>query len=664
MKLFRPLRIGGVELKNRIVMPAMHLGYCKDGFISERIISFYRERALGGAGLIVVGGCNIDPYPAYWGMVEIGDDKFIPGHRQITSAIKQGGARVCAQLFQAGRYASSVFSKRQPIAPSAIPSTMTRETPREMTVEDIERVIGDFASAARRAKEAGYDLVEVIASAGYLIPQFMSPITNKRTDEYGGSFENRSRFVEEVIRAVRQAVGADYPIMVRLTGNEFMPGGNTNLEIQQFARRLQEAGADAFDVTGGWHESKVPQITMHVPPGAYAYLAQGIKRAVDVPVVACNRINDPWLAEEILAQGRADLVGMARALMADPELPNKAAEGRFSEIRKCVGCNQGCLDKIFRGKGCSCLVNARVGRESETEIRPAETSRRVLVIGGGAAGMEAARVAALRGHSVTLWEKSGELGGQLLQAGAVPDRTDFYNLVEYLEESLWLLDVEVELNKEAGLEEVKSFAPDAVVVASGARPIISAIPGIELGHVVGAGEVLSGEVELGRRVVVIGGGAVGCEVALYAAHIGTIDSETVRFLLVNEAETPDTIRQLATKGTKEVTVLEMDKSLGKGLGISTRWIMLQDLARMGVKTVTSATAQAIVPDGVLVSRAGGQQELIPADSVIIAVGSRSENQIYEELKDKFPEVYLIGDASSPRTALEAVREGFDIGSSI
>jgi 2,4-dienoyl-CoA reductase (NADPH2) len=513
-------------------------------------------------------------------------------------------------------------------------------------------------------KEAGYDLVEIVANSGYLICQFLSPVSNHRHDEYGGSFENRSRFGEEVLRAVRQSVGEGFPIMVRLTGNEFIPGGNTNREIGEFARRMQDAGADAFDVTGGWHESRVPQITMHVPPGAYAYLAQGIRRVVDVPVVACNRINDPWVAEAILIQGQADLVGMARALMADPELPNKVIEGRYGEIRKCVGCNQGCLDAIFRGQGCACLVNARVGREGETEIKPAAHRKKVLVIGGGAAGMEAARVAADRGHQVTLWEKSDRLGGQLLLAGAVPDRADLLNLVEYLKGSLDVLGAEVVLNKDAALDEIKSFAPGALVVATGARPVIPSIPGVEQGHVAEAWDVLGGQVELGRRVVIIGGGAVGCELGLYIARMGTIDADTVRFLLLNEAESVETIRSLATRGVKEVVILEMDMVAGKGLGISTRWIVLQDLARMGVTINTATTAQAIVHGGVLVSQADGQQDILPADTVVMAVGAKSENRLYEELKTVFPAVYSAGDASCPRTALEAIREGFDVGSTI
>lgn len=662
MKLLQPLKIGDVALKNRIVMPAVQLGYCKGGYISEQIINFYRERARGGAGLILVGGCGVNPYPGYWGMVELGDDKFIPGHRQLVNTVHEAGARIGAQLIQQGRNDRS--DSRQPIAPSAIPSTLTRVIPKEMTLEDINEVIGHFASSARRAKEAGYDLVEVIAGGGYLISQFLSPITNHRTDHYGGSFENRTRFGEEVIRSVRQAVGTGFTIMVRLSGNEFMPGGNTNLEAREFARRLQEAGADAFNVTGGWHETSVPQITMNVPAGAYVYLARGIKQAVDVPVLACNRINDPLLAEKILVQGSADMVGMARPLIADPDLPRKVMEGRYNEIRKCVGCNQGCLDQIFQEKSCTCLVNSQVGREAETEIKPAAIRKKVLIIGGGPAGMEAARVAASRGHGVTLWEKRDRLGGQLLKAGAVPDRADLLNLVDFLKESLSVLGVEVELNKEASAELIRSFAPDFVVFASGATPAIPPIPGIKSGHVVEAGEVLTGQAELGRRVVIIGGGAVGCEMGVYIAHQGTINSDTIRFLLLNEAETVETIKKIATHGTKEVVILEMDKTAGKGLGISTRWIILQELKRMGVKILTSTTAKSIVPEGVLVDRPNGQQEMIPADSVVVAIGSRSERALYEELKHEFPAVCLVGDANQVRTALEAIREGFDAGYAI
>ncbi len=665
MRLLENYRIKNIELRNRIIMPAIHLGFSKDGYVSEQLIEFYKERANGGVGLILVGGINPAPYPVSLDMEELGDDKYISGHSKLVTTVHNAGAKIGAQLLHPGRNARSNISKKQPIAPSAIPSPLTREMPREMTLDDIKEVIDHFASAARRVQVAGYDLVEIIAAGGYLINSFYSPITNIRTDHYGGSLENRSRFGVELIQAVRETVGVDYPIMVRLSGSDFIPGGNTNTEVQQFALRLQAAGADAFNITGGWHESKVPQITMNVPAGAYVYLAKGIKQAVEVPVIACNRINDPMLAEEILEQGSADLVGMARALIADPELPKKFAEGRQKEIRKCVGCNQGCLDRIMRGKSCTCLVNPRVGRERELPIVPAASRKKVLVVGGGVAGMETARVAATRGHEVRLWEKSDLAGGALRKAGMVPDRTDLLDLLDYLIESLSVLGVKMEFNKEANLDGIKSFAPDVVVLATGSKPVLPSIPGIELEHVLEAGELLLGKVKgVGRKVVIIGGGAVGCEMGIFIAKQGTINSDIVKFLLLNEAETAETIKKLATLGTKEIVILEMDETAGKGLGISTRWSMMQDLKRMGVKILTSTLAQAIKPDGVVITGSDGKMDLLPADSIVIAVGSSPENGLYEELLDEVAEVHLVGDAKRVRTALEAIREGFIVGNSI
>ena len=345
-------QIGKLELKNRIVMSPMHIGFCKGGYVSERAIRFYQERAKGGAGLILVGGCTINPFPGYWSSeakggvnvsgakhgindeMKIGDNKFIPGHQQLARSCQQLGVKIGAQIFHTGR---NDTAESLPIAPSPIPSPLTRTVPREMTYEDIQDTIGLYADAAVRVKKAGYDLVEI--SCGYLIGQFFSPVTNVRTDRYGGSLENRMRFGKEVVEAVRKAVGSDFPISARISGKDFMNGGSTAEDSRQFAVHLQDEGASIINVSAGWHESKVPQITMAVPPGAYTYLAKGVKQAVHVPVIASHRINDPMLAEKILLEGNSDLVGMARALIADPEFPNKTKEGRINEIRKCVGCN-------------------------------------------------------------------------------------------------------------------------------------------------------------------------------------------------------------------------------------------------------------------------------------------------------------------------------------
>ncbi len=659
MKLLTPVKIGRMELKNRVVMPAMHLGYCQDGFVTERLVEFYRARARGGVGLIIVGGCSIDEH-GLGNMIMINNEKYIAGLAELTGAVHEAGGKIAAQLFQSGRYAYSFLAGIQPVAPSAVVSRLTGQKPREMTLDEVKAMVEKFARAAARAKEAGFDAVEVIASAGYLVSQFLSPVTNLREDEYGGDFERRMRFGLEVASQVREAVGPEYPMLFRVGGSDYMPGGNTNREIAAFCVRLEEAGVDAFSVTGGWHETTVPQITMAVPRGAFAYLARGIREAVQVPVVACNRINDPLLAEEILENESADLVGMARAMIADPKLVAKAAEARFNEIRKCIGCNQGCLDAVFSMQPLGCLVNPQAGIESEGGLRPAEQSKKVLVVGGGPAGMEAARTAAQRGHNVTLWEKNGRLGGQLILAAVPPGRKEFATFIDYLVAELVRLSVKVELGKEADDNNIVAFGADAVIMATGATPAELPVNGANGPGVVQAWDILAGRVPSGRRVVIVGGGAVGCETAMHLAQKGTIDAETLYFLAINGAEDLERLKELATKGIKEVIVIEMNKSVGTDIGISSRWIILQELRRYGVRVVTRAKVNAINAQGVLVEQCG-EEKLIEADTVLLAVGSRPESALCEKIKERLPEVYMVGDAVAPRKALDAVRQGYLAG---
>jgi len=659
MKLLTPVKIGGLELRNRVVMPAMHLGYCRDGFVTPRLVEFYRARAKGGVGLIIVGGCSIDEH-SFGTMIKLDDDKYIPGLAKLTGAVHEEGGRIAAQLFHPGRYAYSFLAGIQPVAPSAVASRITGQKPREMTVTEIKNTVENFARAADRAKKAGFDAVEIIASAGYLVSQFLSPVTNLREDEYGGDFERRMKFGLEVAARVRDAVGPEYPVLFRVSGNEFVAGGNTLREAAAFCARLEDAGVDAFNVTGGWHESVIPQITMAVPRGAYTYLARGIREAVRVPVVACNRINDPLLAEEILQNGNADLNGMARAMIADPDLVSKAAGGRFNEIRKCIGCNQGCLDAVFTMQPVGCLVNPEAGREYEGEIRPAAQVKKVLVVGGGPAGMEAARVAAGRGHDVTLWEKNDRLGGQLVRAAVPPGRKEFAAFVEYLVSEMARLGVKVELGRNADEHDILDFGADAVIVATGAVPAELPVAGADGPNVAQAWDILDGRASSGRRVVVVGGGAVGCETAAYLARKGTIDAETLYFLAVNGAEDWERLRELATKGAKEVTLVEMRKSVGADIGMTSRWIILQELRRYGVRVITGARVNAINGRGVLVEH-DGEEKLIEADTVLMAVGSRPVSELCERIKEKLPEVYMAGDAVAPRNALDAVRQGYLAG---
>ncbi|MCU0553878.1 MAG: FAD-dependent oxidoreductase [Syntrophales bacterium] len=658
--LFSPVKVGSLTLKNRIVMPAMHLGYCNDrSEVTDRLVAFYEERARGGAALLFIGGCTIDPYASSMKeMIGLSEDRFIPGLAKLTAAAHRHGALMAAQLFHGGRYVRSGMIGRQPIAPSPIASGITREVPRQMTPGDIQDTIANFAEAAARAKRAGFDAVEVLAGTGYLISEFFSPLTNQRTDEYGGSPDKRMRFGIEVAWAIREAVGPGYPVVFRIAGNDFMAGGNTNKEAAQFAYLLEQHGVDAFSVTGGWHETMVPQITMDVPRGAFVHLASGVKEAVSKPVIACNRINDPALAERILRDGRADLVGLARALLADPEFPVKAMAGRTKEIVPCIGCNQGCLDRIFNFEPVECLVNPRAGREFEVPpVQEAAAPKKVMVVGGGPAGLSAARTAAQAGHRVTLYEREATLGGQMPIASATEERREMSAFLEPFAEGAKAAGAVIRTGEDVGEDLVKAEKPDVVILATGGEPLCPPIPGIDNDNVEYAWDVLAGKAVTGKAVVVIGGGAVGIETALSLAKIGAIDAETLRFLFLSKAEEPERLREYATRGVKKVTIVEMLDRAGSDIGLTTRWIALRQLSQHGVRVMTHTKAVEITPQGLWVEKKEGR-ELIPCDTVVMACGTVPVNPLEERLRGLADKVIVVGDAKKARKAYEAIHEAF------
>ncbi len=662
--LFTPIKVGQMELKNRIVMPAMYFLNSVEGMVLPSHTDFFVERARGGVGLVTIGGCTIDETSGPGKMLSVRDDRFIPGLAGLAKAVQGYGAKIAAQLYHGGRYCrSGLMGGRQSVSSSPVPSRLTGEPPRELSIPEIKQIQKNYAQAAGRIKRAGFDAVEILAGAGYLVSQFLSPIVNRRKDEYGGDFPNRMHFALEVAREVRREVGSGYPVFYRIAGNEFMEGGLGNKEAQVFSRELEKAGVDMLSVIGGWHETRVPQITMGLPRGGFVYLAQGIKQAVSIPVMACNRINDPLLAEQILRDGRADLVGFARSLIADPELPNKARSGRLDEIRYCIACNQGCFNPLSEEKPQTCLVNAQAGAEGKRVIQPAFRKKKVMVVGGGPAGMEAARVAAMRGHEVCLYEKNETLGGQIPLAAAPPGRKEFLTLVRYLETQMKKLRVAVNTGVEATVQHVERERPDAVVLATGAEPLVPDIKGVDRPSVVTAWEVLGGKVDAGREVVIIGGGATGLETALFLARKGTLDADTLYFLMFNQAESPETIQTLLYRGLKKVTVLEMLPKVGQDIGVTTRWTILQDLSRLGVRLMIKARAKEITDQGVRVDREG-QDEWIPADTVVLATGTKPVNFLYEQIKNRVEEIHLIGDAKTPRKALEAVAEGLEAGRAI
>jgi 2,4-dienoyl-CoA reductase (NADPH2) len=662
--LFEPIRIGGLEVKNRILMPAMHLNMARNQEVTDPLVDFYAERARGGAGMIVVGFATIDALSGSATNIGAHKDEFIPGLARLAEAIKENGARSSVQISHAGRYNFSFFiDGKQPVAPSAVASRMTKETPRELELHEIKKIVEDFGQAALRVKKAGYDAVEVLSATGYLISQFLSEVTNKRTDEYGGSFENRMRFGLDVMRAIKEAAGKDFPLVVRINGNEYMPGGLGRRELQEYARNLVSVGVDAICVNVGWHEARVPQIVAEVPRGAFAYLARGIKEAVNVPVIASHRINEPELARELIGDGVCDMVAMGRSLIADPYLPEKARAGREGEIVHCIACAQGCFDNLFQLKPVECLCNPRAGHERETVPQKAKEPKKVMVIGGGAAGMSAAAAAADRGHEVTIYEKTDRLGGQLHLAGAPPGRDEFVQLARDLQGQLVARGVKIVLNQEVDASVVEKEGPDVVILATGALPITLPIPGVDLPHVVQAWDVLEGKVRTGRRIVIIGGGAVGVETALLLADKGTLSGDQLKFLLLNRAEAPEDLYELASRGTKEVIVLEMIDKVGKDIGRSTRWGMLQDAGRAGIEMRTASKALEITDAAVKIDTGSGVEE-IPADTVVVAAGAQAYNPLQDALEKKGIAVKVVGDATMPAKAFEAVHQGFAAGRSI
>ena len=637
--LFTPLRIGEMEVPNRIVMLPMTTGYCEaDESVGDRLIDFYEERAKGGAGLIfipfspITAGSPVEP--------GLFDDRFLPGVRRLTAAVRSRGSKVACQLITS--YHIILRDNRvEAVAPSAVLNQMIRIVPRALTVEEIRFIVERYGEAARRAREGGFDALEVLVGGGYLLNRFLSPVGNRRDDAYGGSLENRMRILLEIVESIQKAVGEDFPVGIRLNIEEQMPGGHTVEDSKAVARILEQAGVKFINAYTGWHESPIPTVASSLPKGAFAHLAGKIRGVVGIPVIAANRINDPFTAEKILSAGQADLIGMGRALLADPMLPRKAKEGRTDEIVPCIACSNclsGILSTVYKnwgeGVNITCTVNPLLGREGERLPVSAETPKKVFVAGGGPAGLTAAMTAAARGHRVTLFEKEPETGGWLRIGCLPPHKEEIRNLAESLICRARKAGVEVRLQSGLDTRTVAEEKCDALVLALGASPVVPSIPGVNLPHVVAAEDVLTGRAVARGAVIVIGGGLVGCE--------------TAEFILERNGE-----------GTT-VTVLEMLDRLAPTISPTYRPFFLARLKRMGIRMETHTRVLEIAADGVRVDRKGSA-DFIPGSAVVVAVGLKPDPGLAEPFHGLAPEIHRIGDFVQPRMIKEAIAEGFEAG---
>ena len=634
-KLMLPYRLKNLELRNRIVMAPMLSRLCDpNGVVSQKLIDYYATRAGGGVGLIISEYCYIDDKEskAHPGQLGVYDDQLVAGLGDLAEAIQERGAKAILQICHAGRATSAKYMGRQPIAPSGIPS-YTGEMAREMTFEEVEAVSESFAEGARRAKAAGFDGVELHGAHGYLMAQFLSPYTNRRTDKYG---RDRGLFALETLDRVRSRVGKDYLVGYRMSGEEFVEGGVTLKEAKAFAKRLEERGIDYIHVSAGISETGHNIVTpTYLPKGHLLLLAEGIKSAVTVPVLAVGAIHDPDLAEETLQKNRADLIVMGRALIADPELPQKIQSGQLEDIRTCLRCNDGCSSRMPPNKTQRCAINAEVGRERQMRLHPVSRAKQVCVIGGGPAGMEAARVLALRGHRVTLIEKENELGG-LLRYATVPDfKAEMRSFLEYLKTQVVKLGVEILVNRRATPEFIRELKPESVVLATGSTLRIPDIPGTGKPFVATFAELLRGEFKAGDQVVVAGGAAMGCEMAAHLASTG-----------------------------KKVTLVEMVGELATDLEIRSRLTLLQLLKERGVKILTNWKLEKIENGYVLLVDRDWNKQEIAANSVILAMGLESNQELLKPLRESFPDIYVIGDCVEPRKIYQAIHEAAFAGRAI
>lgn len=662
--LLAPLDLGFTQLRNRVLMGSMHTGLEDERGGFDKLAAFYAVRAKAGVGLIVTGGFSpnfrgrLHPFSA-----EFSNGRHVRKHRLITTAVHQQGGKIALQLLHAGRYAMSPFA----VSASAIRSPISKFTPSKMSHRQINNTINDFAHSAELAREAGYDGVEIMGSEGYLINQFICQRSNQRYDDWGGSYDNRIRFALEIVRAVRARVGADFIIIFRLSMLDLVEQGSTYDEVVQLATALEAAGVTILNTGIGWHETRIPTIATQVPRAAFTWVTEKIKQQVSIPIVTCNRINTPQVAEDILAQGHADMVSMARPFLADPEFVLKAQQNRADDINTCIGCNQACLDHVFVGKRASCLVNPQACYETELVLTPVATNRSVAVIGAGPAGMACAVAAAERGFTVDLFEKNNHVGGQFNLAMQIPGKEEFKQTVRYFTRRLEQTGVKVHLGVEVNAEQLLSY--DEVVIATGVQPRIPPITGIEHSKVVDYQTLIRDKITLGKKVAIIGAGGIGVDVATMLTEPADNDLDSwLREWNIDKS--------LSYSGgllpsddyisPREVWLMQRRSGkVGKGPGRTTGWIHRRTLAKRGVHLWSGVEYHAIDDQG-LHLMIDGQARILDVDNIVICSGQTSVDSLSALLTEQGLTVHVIGGAEEAGEvdAKRVIRQGVELAAKL
>ncbi len=663
--LLQPLDLGFTQLKNRVIMGSMHTGLEEEKQGFSKLAAFYEERAKGGVALIITGGIS----PSFRGnLVPFGSQLSwfwqAPKHRLITEAVHRHQGKICMQLLHAGRYGYHPFSQ----APSAIQSPITPFKPSAMSGRQVRGTISDFANSAKLAQKAGYDGVEIMGSEGYLINQFICQRTNQRTDEWGGSFENRSRFALETIRAVRKLCGEKFIIIYRLSMLDLVEDGSSYEEVVALAKAVADAGATMINTGIGWHEARVPTIGTMVPRAAFSWITERVKAQVNIPVVATNRINDPQVGEDIIQSGQADLVCMARPFLADPEFVNKAAAGKADEINTCIACNQACLDHVFQNKRASCLVNPRACYETELNFNPAQVRKKIAVVGAGPAGMAFSVYAAQRGHSVTLFDKDAQIGGQFNYAKQVPGKEEFHQTIRYFERMLKLHAVDLQLGQLQSVEGLASAGFDEVVLATGIVPRHLDLPGADHPKVLSYLNVLRDHQAVGSKVAIIGAGGIGFDVAEYLTEPHSLTLQPEAWLKEwgidkNYQSRGALLKDAAPEvPARKIYLLQRKNSkVGSGLGKTTGWIHRTSLKKKGVDMLSGAQYVRVDDEGLWVEFEG-QQRCLDVDNVVICAGQEPQRALYAGLQAKGVSVHLIGgaDVAAELDAKRAIRQGAEL----